>query len=190
MRTVVPSDARLVPDYAKLAFKGEIYQVYQWPQKMFDGSIKTFEMLKRPDTVKVLAVRGDKIVAIIDEQPTLQPRLTLPGGRHDIDTETELQCAKRELLEETGMEFKTWKLLHAEQPQKKIEQIVYLYLATNFVKQGEPQPDNGEKITIKEIDFTQAKRMAQAGDNKYWPNEVLRRVNSLQELIALPEYRP
>ena len=48
---VLPKGARLIPPEADRVFRGEIYEVYQWPQKMPDGSVETFEMLRRPDTV-------------------------------------------------------------------------------------------------------------------------------------------
>jgi len=44
MRNIIPKNARLVPEEAKLVFKGIIYDVYQWEQKMFDGTFSTFEM--------------------------------------------------------------------------------------------------------------------------------------------------
>jgi len=44
--------------------------VYQWPQKMFDGSTATFEMIKRPDTVQIIATVGNKILMTQEEQPT------------------------------------------------------------------------------------------------------------------------
>ena len=50
---VLPKGARLIPREAGCVFRGEIYEVHQWPQKMPDGSVKTFEMLRRPDTVMV-----------------------------------------------------------------------------------------------------------------------------------------
>lgn len=50
---VLPKGARLIPPEADRVFRGEIYEVYQWSQKMPDGSVKTFEMLRRPDTVMV-----------------------------------------------------------------------------------------------------------------------------------------
>ena len=56
MRKFVPATAKLIPEEAKKVFQGEIFAVYQWPQEMFDGSFATFEMLRRADTVKILAV--------------------------------------------------------------------------------------------------------------------------------------
>lgn len=186
MRTVVPKDAYLVPPQAKRVFKGVIYDVYQWQQKRFDDSTVTFEMLKRPDTVKVIAVKDNKIVVLKEEQPDHPRMLTLPGGRNDNSSETELDCAKRELHEETGMVFNTWKLLSAVQEHRKIEQIVYIFLATGFERQDASHTDPGEKIEISFMSFDEAKKYANTALPYYWPTEILRRVNSLDELLNLP----
>ena len=190
MRTVIPKNANFVPADAKRVFTGIIYDVYQWQQELFDGSQATFEMLKRPDTIEVLAIKDDKIVAIIDEQPTRKPELTLPGGRHDVPTETELECAKRELHEETGMRFKTWRLISADQLYHKIEQVLYIFLATDFEGQDKPHVDGGgERITLKMMEFSEAKRIAEEGKDRFWPNDLLRRAESIDELLDLPEYK-
>jgi ADP-ribose pyrophosphatase YjhB (NUDIX family) len=190
MRTVIPDNANFVPEGATRVFTGIIYDVYQWPQERFDGSIATFEMLKRPDTVEVLAIKDGKIVAIIDEQPTRKPELTLPGGRHNVPTETELDCAKRELHEETGMRFKNWRLVAATQPLHKIEQVVYIFLATGFEGQDKPHVDEGgERIEVRMMDFAEAKQIAEEGSKRYWPNQLLRSVASLDELLDLPQIK-
>lgn len=56
MRKYVPDGAKLLPKEAKKVFSGVISEVYQWPQKLFDGTTATFEMIKRPDTVKIVAI--------------------------------------------------------------------------------------------------------------------------------------
>ncbi len=55
-RSFVPSFAKVIPEQAELKFRGVIFDVYQWPQEMFDGSVETFEMLRRADTVKIIAI--------------------------------------------------------------------------------------------------------------------------------------
>ncbi|HVI69747.1 MAG TPA: NUDIX hydrolase [Magnetospirillaceae bacterium] len=185
MRTFHPAGTHYIPKHAKRVFKGVIYDVYHWRQKRFDGSEVTFEMLKRPDTVKVIAIKDDHIVAIMEEQPDRPSTLTLPGGRHDVESEDELDCAKRELHEETGMVFKTWKLIAATQPHHKIDQIVYIFLATDFERQDKPHVDPGEKIELCELTFAEAKHYGELPTNGYWPSDILRQVKSLDELIAL-----
>jgi len=69
MRTVTPKNAKLIPENAEQVFKGQIFDVYHWRQEMFDGSTETFEMLKRPDTIKIIAIKDKKIVILEEEQP-------------------------------------------------------------------------------------------------------------------------
>jgi len=189
IRRVIPKDAHLIPPDATRVFKGIIFDVYQWPQKMFDGSTATFEMLRRPDTVLILAIKDGKIVAQKEEQPYYGERLDIPGGRHDVESEDELACAKREMKEETGMEFASWKLVDAYQQAHKIEAFVYIFVATDFVRQGPPQRDAGEKISVELMDFDDClRRGEELGDNALCCN-VLKRAGSLENLINLPEYR-
>lgn len=188
MRKVLPKNAKLVPKEAKLAFKGIIYDTYQWQQQMFDGSYQTFEMLKRPDTIKILAIKDGKVVILEQEQPGHEAFYDLPGGRHDVEAEDELGAAKREMLEETGMTFKTWKLLDISQPHTKIEQFVYIFLATDFDNQVGQHLDVGEKIEVKYFDFDTVKQLTNDSKARYLPRELLEKANSLDEILNLPVY--
>ena len=100
MREYIPKSAKTIPDNAEMVFRGVIFDVYQWPQTMFDGSTETFEMLRRPDTVKIIAIKGDKIIIIKQRQPRKDWFYTYPGGRIDPTDRNELAAAKRELREE------------------------------------------------------------------------------------------
>ncbi len=188
MRSVIPPDASLVPENAKRVFEGVIYDVYQWPQRMFDGTFETFEMLKRPDTVKVLAVKDNKLIILEQEQPGQSTFYDLPGGRHDFENESELEAVKRELLEETGMTFTAWKLLEVRQPFSKIESFVYLFLATKFESQIAQHLDAGEKIKVLELDFQAVKALLENPLSRYLPKKLLVPLKSLEELCNLPEY--
>ena len=142
-----------VPSNAKLVFKGKLFEVWQWEQKMFDGSVEIFEHLKRPNTAVVIPTVGDKILIEVQEQPhRLKPFLSLPGGRCGWD-ENPLAGAKRELLEETGYESYDWTLWKELNPVGKIEWTVYTYIARNCIEKQAPHLDPGEKITIRLIDF-------------------------------------
>ena len=189
MRKVTPPDARLVPDNAKLVFKGIIHDIYQWEQEMFDGSYQTFEMLKRPDTVKVIAIRNDKIVVLHQQQPDEENYFyCMPGGRHDVETEDELQAAVREMREETGLIYKNWKLIEVRQPHGKVEQFVYTFLATELIEEEEQHLDVGEKIDVLYMTLEEIKALAGHPDAKYIPQHIFEKVESIEELIALPAY--
>ncbi|MEK7601720.1 MAG: NUDIX domain-containing protein [Patescibacteria group bacterium] len=142
-----------IPSHAKKMFDGKIFEVWQWEQKMFDGSVEIFERLRRPNTAQVIAVVGDKILAQTEEQPdSTQPFSSLPGGRCDAD-EDPLVAAKRELLEETGYVSDDWVLWKEVNPVSKIEWTVYTFIARNCVYKQEPHVDSGEKITSKPVSF-------------------------------------
>jgi 8-oxo-dGTP pyrophosphatase MutT (NUDIX family) len=187
MRKVLPKNAVTIPKEATRVFKGIVYDTYQWQQKLFDNSFTTFEMLKRPDTVKVLAVKDDHLVVIEQEQPNQRKFYDIPGGMHDQENETELEATQRELLEETGLIFKTWRLLTAIQPHRKIEQFVYIFLATDFVESVEPNTDAGEKIKVHLLPFDKAKELLSSADARFFP-EVLREVNSIEDLYKLASH--
>lgn len=142
-----------LPKNAKLVFKGKIFEVWQWEQKMFDGSVQTFERLRRPDTAQVIAVAGDRILLLDQEQPDRPSSfLSLPGGRFD-EAEQPLTASKRELLEETGFVSDDWLLLKKRNPVTKIVWTVYTYIARNCVKQQEPNPDAGERLATRLVTF-------------------------------------
>lgn len=189
MRTIIPKNAKLVPENAENVFKGEIFDVYQWQQEMFDGSFETFEMLKRPDTIKVIAIRDNKIIICEEQQPNTDVFFDVPSGRHDIESESELDAAKRELLEETGMTFGSWKLVAVEQPHTKIDWFVYTFLATDFISQTNQNLDAGEKITIHLKSFEEVLKLADDPRNRYIPIDILTEAKSTAGLRNLPQYR-
>lgn len=143
-----------LPKGAKMVFKGKIFEVWQWRQKMFDGSFATFERVRRPDTATVVPIVGNKILMIEEEQPGKGHYFGFPGGRID-EGEGELAAAKRELLEETGMISKEWKLLFAEEPVNKMVWTIYTYVARDCAKIQKPMLDPGERIRTKLISFEQ-----------------------------------
>ncbi len=189
MRKILPKRAVLVPPQARCVFKGIIYDAYHWEQELYDGNKTTFEMLKRPDTVRVISVDGNRLVILEQEQPNQGLFYDIPGGIHDHAEEDELSAAKRELLEETGMVFSEWKLLNVVQPHHKIEQFVYTFLATNLVKQTEQMLDTGEKIRIKRLDLSEAKELLSSSKGRFFPKEIEKSEN-LQCLLIWPEYSP
>lgn len=188
MRSIIPKNAKLIPKDAKQVFKGEIFDVYQWQQEMFDDSYETFEMLKRPDTVKILAVKDNKIIVCEEQQPNTKVFFDVPSGRHDVENESELDAAKRELLEETGMTFSHWRLISVEQPHTKIDWFVYIFLATDFIKQTEQKLDVGEKINVHLKSFEETLQLANNPGNRYIPIDILDKAKSIDGLLNLPEY--
>lgn len=150
----------LLPKGAKRVFRGKIFTIYQWPQRMYDGTRETFEMLTRPDTVEVIAVVGNRIVLQFQRQPH-RPEgfLSLPGGRVDPG-ETPLAAAKRELLEETGYASRDWCVWKRLQPAFKIVWTDHFFIARDCRRIAEPHLDAGEKIKLTLIALDEFLRLA------------------------------
>lgn len=163
MKIKRPRSKQRMPKNAKKVFSGRIYNVYQWKQKMFDGTYATFERLKRADTVSIIAVTHEgKIILEHEQQPGRRAELSTVTGRVDPG-EGIWEAAKRELLEETGYTAREWKLLHAYQPTLKIEWAIFTFVAKGC-KQAAPQNlDAGEKISLRYVDFETFIKMAVAG---------------------------
>lgn len=155
-KQLLPVKAHCIPAGAKRVFQGEIFSVYQWPQKLFDGSMATFEMLRRPDTVIIIAIdEHNQLITINEQQPDGIERTNyFPSGRVDVTDESTLAAAKRELQEETGYSMANWKLVNMRQPEKKIEWFVSVFIATGVSKKGQPHHDAGEKIIVELADFS------------------------------------
>jgi len=152
MKIKRPTSNQPIPKNAKRVFKGVLFDVWQWKQKMFDGSVEVFEKLKRPDIVNVLPVVDGKIILTIQSQPGTKSFIGAAGGRIDKG-ETPLSAAKRELLEETGYKAKKFILWYSIQLHPKIDCAIYTFIAKSCKKVQKLRPDSGEKIKLKGFSF-------------------------------------
>ena len=218
MRKFIPEKVRLIPKEATKVFEGRIYDVYQWPQKLFDGSTETFEMLSRADTVKIIVLVNEKelksLQNIKNEQMFMndsdqeadnlscdrrkiiithqtQPRkdwfYDYPGGRVDAEDESELEAAKRELREETGLVFKNWKLVEVNQPFSKINWLVYTFVASELAAQTQQELDAGEKIEVLAVSLLELQELAKSEDPQFLRFKGFENVKSINELLNQPE---
>lgn len=138
-----------IPESAKQVFAGEIFEVWQWDQEMYDGTTATFERLKRPDTCEVFVVIDDKIIIQRQQQPDRpHPFLSIVGGRIEPG-EDALTGAKRETLEETGYASDDWEEIAARMPHSKMEWTIYVYIARGAKKVAEQSLDGGEIIELE-----------------------------------------
>lgn len=153
MRIIRPKSKQPIPAHAKRVFQGEIFDVYQWPQKMYDGTTKTFEKIKRNNSAVIIPVTKDgKIIIANETQPGTKTEIELIRGRIENE-ENPLSGAKRELLEETGYASKKWMFLKAIQPLFKIDWVVYYFIAKDCQKIAKQKLDSGERIKLLYVTF-------------------------------------
>ena len=112
----------------------------------------------------VLAVDDDDHVPLVG-----QHRYTLDAYSWEIpeggvpDGETALEGAKRELLEETGVEAAVWRELGRVHLSNSIsDELAVLYLATGL-RRGEANPDATEDLQVQWLPFDEVLAMTQDG---------------------------
>lgn len=165
-----------MPSNAKKVFGGVIFDVYQWEQKMYDGSTQIFEQLDRTDTVDILAMTKEgKILIQRQSQPDRdEVFLCLTGGRVEKGEEP-LAAAKRETLEETGYTSEDWKFLLTSRPMRKIRWDMHVFVARNSEKTADQHLDPGEKIEVMEVTFDGFIELVDSGQMHHIHDQIRQR---------------
>ena len=170
-RRPLPPHTKLHSLTAKKVFSGVRFDVYQWLQKQFDGSLATYEIVKRADTVIILPIIGDEVVLVKEQQPHWEkPGFTLVAGMANA-TEDLMVAARRELEEETGLIFKNYHLVHIE-TNPTIEWSAYTFIAIGYVGKKEKKLDPGEKNETVKISFDKLIKMTRRKELFYRPRFI------------------
>lgn len=179
-----------IPEKAKLVFKGVLFNIYQWQQKMYDGNYRIFEMGKLISPTQIYATTPEnKIILLEEKQPPNKHFFGVPGGGIDEGEIDTLEAAKRELLEETGMVAEEWIKYEEVELLSKLEYCTYYYIAKKCKKIQEPNPGTGEKIKLFKLEFEEfyEKTQDEKFRNKYISNKLfkLKHTNKLKEFKEL-----
>ena len=146
-------DERLKKEGSKLVYRGEIFSVRKEAFQYEDGSRASREVVVHPGAVCIIPHDGTVLYMVEQpreavEEPAL---LELPAGKLDVEGETPLECAQRELGEEIGRSAGDWRELKSfyTSPGWTNERL-WLFLATELYEvKGEPMPE--ERIELVEI---------------------------------------
>lgn len=168
----LPPNTKLYSLEAERVFKGVRFDVYQWTQKQFDGSLATYEIVKRNDTVIVIPVIGEEIVLVREQQPHWDKAgFTLVAGMVNPDEELEA-AARRELEEETGLIFKNYHLVHIETTTPAVEWFAYTFIASDYQGEKEKKLDPGEKNETVKVSLNKLVTMTRNRELFYRPRFI------------------
>jgi ADP-ribose pyrophosphatase len=129
-----------------------------------DGETAEREVVVHPGAVAVLAHDDHHLYMVrqpreaVDEESLLE----LPAGKLDVKDEWPIDCAKRELVEEVGLEARRWRELKViySSPGFTDEQV-HIFIASELTR-VEPQPGEGERIEIVEVPLEELEEAIEA----------------------------
>ena len=138
---------------SKLVYRGEIFTVRKETFQYADGSRATREVVVHPGAVCVIPHDGQSVYLV--EQPREavgEPALLeLPAGKLDVEGETPLECAQRELAEEIGKSAGDWRELKTFYTSPGFtNERVWLFLATELYDAPERKTTD-ERIEVVEF---------------------------------------
>ncbi len=146
-------------------FSGRLLDVRRDRVRLPDGNTSTREYIMHPGAVVVLALTDDDHLVLERQHryPLHRDFIELPAGKIDPG-EAPLDCARRELLEETGYAAREWRYLTTVYPciGYANERLVY-YVARGLCFSGH-QPDDDEFLEVFTLPWREALARVGSGE--------------------------
>ena len=146
-----PRDAALAerPLTEDVAWTGRIFNVDRLRVQLPDGRSAIRDVVRHPGAVAVVALTDEGRICLVRQYRTALGRVTveIPAGKLAAG-EDPLECASRELLEETGMEAeKIAYLTTIASSAGFCDELIHIYMATGL-SFSKSSPDADEFINV------------------------------------------
>jgi 8-oxo-dGTP pyrophosphatase MutT (NUDIX family) len=115
-----------------------------------DGAEVEREIVEHPGSVAVLAYDDEFAYLVAQPREAVEEErlLEIPAGTLDVEGESELECAQRELAEEAELRAERWEVLHVVYPSPGfLTEKVTIFEATGL------SPADGERDEDEEIEI-------------------------------------
>lgn len=145
-------------------FEGRVVHVKQRLIRQYDASLHLREVVQHNGGVGILAISPAQEIFMVRQFRTAanSALLEIPAGKLELD-EDPLECAKRELEEECGIEAKSLHFLGQFFPTPGYcSEIIHLYWTDDYI-QGAQHLDDGEELELYKVPLDTAIDMIQDG---------------------------
>ena len=146
-------------------FEGHIIKVTLDEAELPNGKLAGREVVYHPGGVGVLALDENGNVPLVRQfrYPIQRLLLELPAGKLDKEAEDQLEAAKRELSEETGLEAGEWTYLGSMLVSPGFcDEQVHMYLARDL-KHKQQHLDEDEFLNVEYMSFEELLRQVMDG---------------------------
>ncbi|MFQ6118238.1 MAG: NUDIX hydrolase [Candidatus Bipolaricaulia bacterium] len=134
-----------------------------------DGRTREREVVRHPGAVVIVPLLeedgGQRVILVRQYRAPLDRELLeVPAGTLEPG-ESPLECAERELSEETGYRARRWeKIAECYSTPGFCDERLTLFLARELEPLGGNHPDEGEFLQIEKIPLEELKRMLKEGE--------------------------
>lgn len=146
-------------------FDGVLLHVHKDTVELPNGHTATREWIKHPGASAVIPLLPDNQIILVRQfrYPVGKVTLEVPAGKLDVVGEDPVECARRELSEETGYTAgKLWKLTTIATTVGFSDEYIHLYAASDLTP-GKIHPDSDEFINAVKMPLTAALQMVETG---------------------------
>ena len=147
-------------------FDGVLLHVKKDMVRLPNGHETVREWIKHPGASAVIPLLPDGNIILVKQfrYPIGKVTLEIPAGKLDKENEDPLDCAERELSEETG--FKAGKMRKLTTIATTVgfsNEIIHIYAAEDL-KPGKQHPDEDEFIKYFKVPLKKAVEMVESGE--------------------------
>lgn len=146
-------------------FDGVLLHVFKDSVELPNGHKATREWIKHPGASSIIPLLPDNQIILVRQYryPVAQVTLEIPAGKLDKPDEDPIECARRELSEETGYTAgKLWKLTTIATTVGFTNEVIHLYAASDLTP-GKIHPDSDEFINVVKMPLTAALHLVETG---------------------------
>ena len=145
-------------------FKGRLLKVFVKKVRLPNGYLATFEIIKHPGAALVVPfLSKDKLLMLRQLRPVIGSYIyELPAGTIDKG-ETPLECAKREIIEETGYSAGSMKRLGSIYPVPGYSTEKIIIYKAEGLRPRHRHAEKDEIIELKVLTRSDVRRLFKSG---------------------------
>lgn len=147
-------------------YDGTLLHVKKDKVELPNGDISYREWIKHPGASAVIPVTDNNEIILVRQYryPIQSLTMEIPAGKLDVAGEDPLECAKRELEEETGYSAQEYHFLTKLATTVGFsDEFIYIYAARGL-KAGQQHTDEDEFINVVTVPLAKAVEMVHSGE--------------------------